>query len=103
MQKATIRVCKNCTYFKRISSQSIPLCIHKISCKTDLVTGECTYLTARDMRADNTLCGKEGVLYEQIKTIYSHIFNKCRHRQHGHTSSLYGWSLYHLRKSKVAI
>ena len=67
MQKATIRVCKNCTYFKRISSQSIPLCIHKISCKTDLVTGECTYLTARDMRADNTLCGKEGVLYEQIK------------------------------------
>ena len=68
----TIRVCKNCTYFKRISSQSIPLCIHKLACKTDLVTGECSYLTARDMRTDSTLCGPEGVLYEKEKNPFTY-------------------------------
>ena len=60
-------ICKNCVYYTRISSKSIPLCTHKLSCKTDLVTGECSYQNARDMRIDNTLCGKEGILYEQEK------------------------------------
>lgn len=73
-----MRLCIRCRHYKphHITNSYIPWCLHSKAAITDPVDGSVKGNDARTVRSDTTLCGPEGVWWEERRSFVQRLLGR---------------------------